>query len=448
MENTLTKILLKKNNDTKTIQDLNLIKNMNFNTDIFTPYWFKDCVDVCKNDIEAIKTIANNANYKIAIANRLMFTQNNNKFNENAFNLWFDNLTSMDNYIYYDQYATNSKTLEEVKQDIKEQIVYLTGLSTKLTFKNNTGDIKTISLIISNQYCDEFYTIHTLFHELCHVLQGIFTTNEKLKLYQERLELFKNEDKYNKNDFQKYINENYKLSILNLYKMESQANLFACVYIMLKTIQEHQFGLVDESSVIEVKNLLIGNMNSDFFSGYNEYEIGIKILNYACNNKNIFLNYFIADSNIDFKKLFDVTKNLVEDRSKDYKKELQKIDNIREYAEKYKFYNFKKEDLDTNNIIDNGYLRIINKAANYKTDTSTISTLNKIISNLLTRKYYIYKNNKKTLQIIKLKKRRIFEIVKSKNLTEQLNTDSKLLSEFHNMFKNLENSILTDTMYK
>lgn len=326
------------------------------------PSWYTPAIDEIQNHINRIIEIENTEfknKYNINIP-AITFLRKDNfiengEFNDKKFNELFDNI--MDNLPENFEYSRKNYSIEKIKNDIKNDLIGVMGGRTHHFYLENKTDGTNvdISFCIACPYTDPINTKQTAIHELTHGIQKARGTIDKSYEIENKSDNSMYDSKEYKdlmkkwNETEKEINDNFigkpdkieekeekmneasrnfgqfihKLRekfdnmfiidlYINKYIVESQADLCANIFLMLKALQDN--------NPIEIENLkkqLLYDTQAKFFeNGYNAYSIQVKLTKKMEENPEEFKNTFLdEDKQIDFKKIFDYTYRLVKERS-------------------------------------------------------------------------------------------------------------------------------------
>lgn len=334
------------------------------------PSWYTPAIDKIQNHINRIIEIENTEfknKYNINIP-AITFLRKDNfiengEFNDEKFNELFDNI--MDNLPENFEYSRKNYSIEKIKNYIKNDLIGVMGGRTHHFYLENKDDSTNvdISFCIACPYTDSINTKQTAIHELTHGIQnacGKINRNYEIESISDNLMHDSKEykDLMKKwNEIEKEINDNFagkpdkieekkekmngasrnfgqliqKLRkkfdnmfiidlYINKYIVESQADLCGNIFLMLKALQDN--------NPIEIENLkkqLLYDTQAKFFeNGYNAYSIQVELTKKMEENPKGFKNTFLdEDKQIDFKKIFNYTYELIKEKSKIYEEFLK-----------------------------------------------------------------------------------------------------------------------------
>lgn len=360
------------------LNDLTKLKNSNFDTSSFAQAWYTPTMDAFEPDANKLTSIVELSPELpgINILRKDKFITDE-VFDDSKFDLWFDQtieLYRQQGYEYFDEYGNFSE--EQCREHLKNNVKKNIGLTTSMLFKDQEGKEILISFCVTNNYRNPLDTIHTNFHELCHGLQRSFKVDKNVdksqQFHKESKECNKLKEEYKNNptaEVEKKLNKTYNIFYknwyINNYIMETQANLFANTYIMLKTLLTHP------EKAEEIKTELTNLASYNFFSGYNDYVLTKELMKEMCENPNKFLTDFTNEGEIDFKKCFDFTLGMVTNKSLEYSEyldnEIEKDTNLLTLKENPKLY--KTTDINDNPISsDHAAGKIHEKENHYEND--------------------------------------------------------------------------------
>lgn len=287
----------------------------------FQPDWFLSTMDSFKDFTDKILELLNTDNLRTHLLSKTMFFDKET-FNNRSFNNFFDKATN-------DMTIINTSNKEMIKNSIRCKVkTSMGGINWGLECIDKNNKAKSINVTICNAWKTPFDTIHTLFHELCHALQTKYKIdNDKQKGY------------------------------LNLYIIETQANLFANIILLLKAIETKNTDIINRVKN-EITNL---SLLASYESGYFCYPIITDIINNLDNDK--FYTQFLKNNELDIKSIFDYTYNKVCEKAKEYADFFADSNNF-EYG--YKRLTIKNTDLAYNFIKD---IKNIDTLANNKQET-------------------------------------------------------------------------------
>ncbi len=350
--------------------------------------WYTSVMDEVQSHINRIIEIENtefknryNINIPVITFLRKDSFIENGKFNDKKFNELFNNI--MDNLPKNFEYSKKNYSIEKIKNDIKNDLIRVTGGRTHHFYLENKNDGTNvdISFCIACPYTDPINTKHTAIHELTHGIQKVCGIIDKSYEIESKSDnLMQDSEEYKNllkkwNEAEKEINDNFTGKLdkikeemdktnryfgqqktrlyekfdnmfivdkyINKYIVESQADLCGNIFLMLKALQDN--------NPIEIKNLkkkLLYDTQAKFFEdGYNAYSIQVKLTKKMEENPEEFKNTFLdEEKQIDFKKIFNYTYELLKEKSKVYEDFLRNEERKGNLIYDKEFQNRVKED--------------------------------------------------------------------------------------------------------
>ncbi len=331
------------------------------------PSWYTPAIDEIQNHINEIIEFENaefrnkhNINIPAITFLRKDNFIENGEFNNRKFNELFDGIVN--NLLENFEYSRKNYSIEKIKNDIKNDLIRVTGGRTHHFYLENKTDGTNldISFCIACPYTDPINTKQTAIHELTHGIQkasGTIDRSYEIESISENL-MYDSEEYKNLikqwNEIEEEINDNFvgkpdKIKeemdkanryfgqqrtrlykkfdnmfiideYINKYIVESQADLCGNIFLMLKALQDN--------NPIEIENLkkqLLYDTQAKFFEdGYNAYSIQVELTRRMEENPEEFKNTFLdEDKQIDFRKIFNYTYELLQEKSRIYEEFLK-----------------------------------------------------------------------------------------------------------------------------
>lgn len=198
--------------------------------------------------------------------------------------------------------------------------------------KNKTTD-KIFNLNIIFDPCHGKDTSITIYHELCHSLQNSFDIKLEINYINvltqyNQLKILSKEELQSKDNLA--LKTKYdKLLFLHKFHLESQANLFAYMIILLQALQKN-----DLNNFLKIKSCLLYKAStSEFFKGYFDFPTLNNVCIFMEQNPEKYLKDFIKEDNkIDFEKLYFFTREQILERKNTYENFLLKNENLNLYS--------------------------------------------------------------------------------------------------------------------
>lgn len=303
-------------------------------TNLYIPSYVKNIFDSYKEDLDDLMQFVNGKkNSETFYLKKIDFIEkdeagnlflNKEKFKNELIRLF----NKYENYEFLQKEPF--KTKEEIidfYMHVIDDINYSDFNCCCLLKNKTTNEIFNLSIIY--YHCFSRNIPLTVFHEFCHSLQYSFDIEGKinyvnLNVKQDQLATLSKEELETKENIALSI-KNKKLIFLHNFSMESQANLFAYMALLLKMLHNKE-----SDNFLKLKDyLLFQSSKLNFLQGYFDFPTSNNIFIEMQQNPEKYLKEFINEDNkIDFEKLFLFTREQILERKQNYEKFLLKHENL------------------------------------------------------------------------------------------------------------------------
>lgn len=314
------------------LTDYKEYRKVNFNTLSYTPQWYKDLwgdfiepyynkliEDTMDSDtgLPRIYLIQNNE-----FLNKTKDDIDRNKVENHVKNIigqWKEKGADII-YINYEEFEIDGKESKKY-MDMATNYIYTylkrasCGRTASINFIIN-GKMHRISTVILSSYIDKISSAHTVIHESAHALQFI---NKDFFTYFNDYNIDVQGSKTGQSS-ELYFGGWWEYNIWTNYRQETHADLLSTTYILLSILAKNKELLTDELKyrLIHESHFCYGKKHQ--YKGYNSLPIFIDIIEQPAEKiLEQFKDCINNDKSIDIYKLFDITKDIVLKKEKEYR---------------------------------------------------------------------------------------------------------------------------------